>query len=68
MTEDQHVGTVGCPPILAALDLGVGATQPNAHDIDEYVALGDLWLGYVAHGAGPRATRDDRERTHSRSI
>jgi hypothetical protein len=27
-----------------------------------------VWLGHVAHCAGARATRDDRERTHGRSI
>jgi len=68
MTQDQHVGAVGCLPVLAALDLGVGPTQPDAHDIDEHIALGEGWLGYIADCAGARATRNDRERTHSRSI
>jgi len=68
MAEDQHLGAVGCQPILAARDLRVGATQADADDIHEHLALGDMWLPYVAHGAGARATRDDRERTHGRSI
>jgi len=68
MTEDQHVSPVGCLPVFTAFDLGVGAAEADALDVNEHLALGDAWLGHVAHRAGARATRYDRERMHARSI
>jgi hypothetical protein len=68
MTQHQNVGTVGCLAVLAAFDLRVSPAQADAHDVDEHLALGGLWFRDVAHGAGARATRYDRERTHGRSI
>src|SRR2546430_4001465 len=68
MTEDQDVRSVRRAPVFAALYLGIGPAQTDAHDVDQDIAVGHEGLGYDAHSAGARASRHDRERSHRRSI
>ena len=68
MTENEDVCAFRCAAVFAAVDLGVRAAQTDADDIDEDLAIGGRRVGHLAHGAGPRASRHDRERSHSRSI
>src|SRR5438309_5255161 len=68
MTEDQDVRSVRRAPAFAALYLGIGPAQTDAHDVDQDIAVGHEGLGYDAHSAGARASRHDRERSHRRSI
>ena len=68
VTENERVGAVGRTAVVAALDLRVRAAQADAHDVDEDLIVADVRLGHIAHRAGARASRHDRERSHARSI